>query len=159
EGLADRARGTAESSALAEAESAVPLHAEIAGEAARALLARSRVPTKLAEARAAVRKAQVRKQSLAAMDKGVADGSASAVYEARDRLVEQYSDLSQDRELISRMTSANELIRKAVTIDTTRRPAASGPRAESLGPPTSLVLRTSIQLPSASPAAEAIAFA
>ncbi len=35
EGLADRARGTADPKALAEAESAVPLHAEVAGEPAR----------------------------------------------------------------------------------------------------------------------------
>ena len=43
EGLADRARGTAEPQALAEAESAVPLHREIAGEPAQALLTKSRL--------------------------------------------------------------------------------------------------------------------
>src|SRR5262249_6015218 len=65
EGLADRARGTADPKALAEAESTVPLHAEIAGEPAQALLTRSRVPSKLAEARVAVRKSHVRRESLA----------------------------------------------------------------------------------------------
>ncbi len=60
EGLADRARHGADSQALAEAESTVKLHARIAGESAVAFLGRSRLPTKLAEARAAVRKAQVR---------------------------------------------------------------------------------------------------
>src|SRR5262249_3096085 len=50
EGLADRARATAEPPALAEAESVVPLHTQIAGEAAQPLLARSRLPSKLAEA-------------------------------------------------------------------------------------------------------------
>ena len=93
------------------------------------------------------------------MDQALADGSASQVYEARDRLVEQYADLAQDRELIARMTAANELIRKAVTVDPTRKPAARGPRPEPLGPPTSLVLRTGTQPAAAGPAAESIAFA
>ncbi len=43
EGLADRARGTAEPKALAEAESSVTLHREIVGEAAAGLLAKSRI--------------------------------------------------------------------------------------------------------------------
>ena len=60
EGLADRARHGADPKALAEAESAVPLHAQVAGEPAAAFLSRSRLPSKLAEARAAVKKAQVR---------------------------------------------------------------------------------------------------
>ena len=58
EGLADRARHSADPKALAEAESAVPLHAQVAGEPALAFLNRSRLPGKLSEARAAVRKAQ-----------------------------------------------------------------------------------------------------
>jgi outer membrane protein assembly factor BamB len=159
EGLADRARGVADPKALAEAESSVPLHAQIAGEAAPALLTRSRLPSKLGEARAAVRKSHVRTESLAMMDRALSDGSASRVYETRDRLVEQYADLAQDRELISRMTSANELIRKAVKVDTARKPAAVGPRPEPLGPPTSVVLRTSTQAPASEPAPGSIAFA
>ena len=159
EGLADRARGTAEPQALAEAESTVPLHREIAGEPAQALFTKSRLPSKLAEARAAVRKSQVRRQALAAMDRALAVGSASQVYESRDHLVEEYADLIQDRELIARMTAANDLIRKSVTVDSTHRPAARGPRTEPLGAPTSVVLRTGTQPASGSPAAESIAFA
>ena len=59
EGLADRARHAADEKALREAESAVPLHAAIAGEPAPAFLKRSRLPGLLDEARAAVRKAHV----------------------------------------------------------------------------------------------------
>lgn len=159
EGLADRAKGGADPKALAEAESTVPLHAQVAGEAAHALLTKSRLPSKLGEARAAVRKSQVRTQALATMDRALSEGSASRVYDARDRLVEQYSELAQDRELISRMTAANELIRKAVTVDTTRKPAARGPRPEPLGPPTSVVLRTGTQPATANPPTASIAYA
>ena len=47
EGLADRARLSEDAKALAEAESAVPLHAQVAGDPARAFLDRSRLPAKL----------------------------------------------------------------------------------------------------------------
>src|SRR5262249_43602255 len=80
EGLADRARHTADPKALAEAESAVPLHAVVAGEPAPSFLNRSRLPAKLADARAAVRKDQVRSHALAAMDLALKDGSPSRVY-------------------------------------------------------------------------------
>ena len=159
EGLADRARGTADPQALAEADSTVPLHAEIAGEPAHALLTRSRLPSKLDEARAAVRKSQIRRQSLDAMDRALEEGSASKVYESRDRLVERYADLVQDRELIGRMTAANELIRKAVKLDPTRKGATRGARPEPLGPPTSIVLRTSTKPPPATISPESIIFA
>ena len=76
------------------------------------------------------------------MDQAIKDAAASQVYDARDALVEQYADLAHDKDLIARMTAANELIRKAVTVDTTRRPAERSSRPEPLGPPTSLVLRT-----------------
>ncbi len=76
------------------------------------------------------------------MDGALKDGAASRVYEARDDLVDQYADLARDRELIARMTAANELIRKAVKVDPTRRPAARTPRPEPLGAPTSIVLRS-----------------
>src|SRR5262249_43689542 len=71
EGLADRAQHTADPRALTEAESAVPLHARIAGAAASSFLNRSSLPAKLAEARAAVRKAEVRARALAAMDQAL----------------------------------------------------------------------------------------
>ena len=155
------ARGTAEPQALAEAESTVPLHARDRRRARPGVpRPKSRLPSKLAEARAAVRKSQVRRQSLAAMDRALADGSASQVYEARDDLVEQYADLVQDRELITRMTAANELIRKAVTVDSTRQAGRARPRPEPLGPPTSVVLRDrDPSRPAARPAAESIVFA
>ena len=61
------------------------------------------------------------------MDAALKEGAASRVYQARDDLVDQYADLAHDRELIARMTSANELIRKAVKVDTTKREAARKP--------------------------------
>jgi outer membrane protein assembly factor BamB len=159
EGLADRARQNADAKTLSEAESAVPLHARIAGEPAVALLNRSRLPAKLAEARAAVRKAQVRARGLAAIDKALADGSASGVYDARDDLVAEYADLAQDRELIARITAANELVRKAVKVDTTRRPAERTARPALLGPATTAVTRSRRDLPSAPVGPESIVYA
>ena len=159
EGLADRARHSADPKALEQAESAVPLHAQVAGEPAPAFLNRSRLPSKLAEARAAVRKAQVRSEALATMDKALADGSASRVYDARDALVDQYADLAHDKDLIAKMTAANELIRKAVKVDPTRRAAAREPRPDPLGPPTSLVLRSAPRRPPARRRRRPIVFA
>jgi outer membrane protein assembly factor BamB len=158
EGLADRARNTADSKALAEAEAAVPLHAQVAGEPAQAFLNRSRLPAKLSEARAAVRKAQIRTRALAAMDKALSEGSASRVYDARDSLVDQYADLARDKDLVARMTAANELIRRAVSVDKTRRPADHSPRSDPLGPPTSLVLRSSRDQAAADVPVEKIVF-
>lgn len=159
EGLADRARSSADPKALAEAESAVSLHAQIAGDAAAAELTKSRLPSKLADARAAVKKAQTRSKLLADMDQALSDGLASKVYESRDALLEQYADLGQDRELIKRMTSANELVKKAVKVDTTRKPAARGPRPDPLGPPTSIVLRTTYDPAPTTPSPDSIVFA
>src|SRR5205823_4948477 len=66
---------------------------------------------------------------------------SAGVYAARDALVGQYPDFAEDRGLIERMRKANELIRRAVAVDTTRRPAETEPQADPLGPATSLVLR------------------
>ncbi len=57
------------------------------------------------------------------------------------------------------MTAANELIRRAVVVDATRRPAEHEPRPDPLGPPTSLVLRSSLTPATAGPSPEAIVFA
>ena len=84
----------------------------VAGKAAGPMLARSRLPAKLAEARAAVLKRQARERGLAAMDAALKAGSSSGVYDARDVLVASYPDLAGDRDLISRMTRANDLIRE-----------------------------------------------
>ncbi len=91
EGLADRARGT-DRPARRWPRPSRPCRCMPRSPASRrqALLARSRLPSKLADARAAVKKSQVRTASLAAMDQALADGSASRVYQARDDLVEQY---------------------------------------------------------------------
>jgi len=159
EGLADRARHSADPNALAEAESAVPLHAQVAGEPALAFLNRSRLPAKLAEARAAVRKAQVRSQAYSAMDKAISEGSASRAYQVRDNLVDQYADLAHDKELIARMTAANELIRRAVVVAATRQPAEHAPRPDPLGPPTSLILRSTNEPATGDLTVEKIVFA
>ncbi len=158
-GLADRARTTADPKSLAEAEATVALHAQVAGEPALAFLNRSRLPGKLSEARAAVRKARIRTEALEAMDKALAEASATRVYDTRDGLVAQYADLAHDKDLIARMTAANELIRRAVVVDTKRRPAAREPRPDPLGPATSLVWRSSPTAAAASPVPEVIVFA
>lgn len=142
ESLADRAKATASAKILGEAEAALALHTRVAGEAAAPQLGRSRFPAKLQDARAAVRKANVRVQALAAMDAALKADSAQGVYQARDRLVRQYADLTTDRDLVARMTRANDLIRRAVTFDPSRRPAETEPHPEPLGPATSLVLRS-----------------
>jgi outer membrane protein assembly factor BamB len=159
EGLADRARQSADQKSLDEAQASIALHARVAGEPAPAFLNRSRLPSKLITARASVRKAQVRASALAAMDQALKDGSASRVYDARDTLVNEYSDLAQDRELIARMTQANELIRRAVAVDPARRPAERSFRPDPLGPPTSLVLRSISAAPSRAVSAERIVYA
>jgi outer membrane protein assembly factor BamB len=159
EGLADRARNAADAKTLAEAEGAVPLHGEIAGEPALVFLNRSRLPAKLSEARAAVRKAETRSRALAAMDKAIAANAPARAFDARDTLVDQYADLGHDKDLIARMTAANELIRRAVVVDSKRRPADRAERTDPLGPPTSLVLRSSLAPAANGLASETIVFA
>jgi outer membrane protein assembly factor BamB len=149
EALADRAKTSADPRALADAESAVALHGQVAGKGAEPLLARSHVPGKLAEARAAVLKASVRARALEAMDAALRAGSSAGVYEARDALVARYADLAEDHGLLGRMRGANDLIRKAVSVDTSQRPAETEPHPEPFGPPTSLVLRSSSATPTA----------
>jgi outer membrane protein assembly factor BamB len=141
EALADRARAGADAEALAEAEAAVALLNQVVGEAADTMLKKSGLPRKVADARAAVRKAEIRKRALAAMDEALKAGSSARVYSARDRLVRQYAELSEDRDVLSRMKNANELIRRAVKVDGSRRPGETEPHPEPFGPPTSLVLR------------------
>lgn len=139
--LADRAKGAADAKTLSEAEAAVTLHNRIAGKAAEAFLKKSRLPEKLASARAAVRKAHFRRDRLAAMDAALKAGSSQGVYGERDALVAEYADQSEDRELLARMIKANDLIRKAVKLDLSARPAETEPHPHPLGPPTTIVLR------------------
>lgn len=159
EGLADRARHAADEKALNEAESTVPLHAAIAGEPAPAFLKRSRLPGLLDEARAAVRKSHTRRDALAAMDLAITGESAAGVYKARDALVERYADLSQDGELIARMTKANDLVKAAVRVEATPRAASSSTPRDPLGPPISLVVRSPSTETVAPTATDAIVFA
>ena len=159
EGLADRARRSADEKSLQEAENAVSLHAadrrrtrtHLAQEVAACRACSTR-------ARAAVRKAQSRALAIAAMDQSLASGSASGVYTARDALVGQYAELAQDRELIGRMTQANDLIRRAVKVDSTRKAAATAEHPDPLGPATSLVLRSSAEVPSSPLAPDSLVY-
>ena len=154
EQLADRARVAADPVALANAESAVGLHNRVTGKAAEALLKRSRLPEKLATARAAVLKERTRRERLAAMDAALKAGSSTGVYAAHDALVAEYADQAEDRELLARMTGANALIRKAVSVDPSGRPGETEPHPQPLGPPTTLVLRASESSKPPAPAAD-----
>ncbi|CAN5717416.1 hypothetical protein BH23PLA1_BH23PLA1_29480 [soil metagenome] len=141
-GLADRARRGADAEALASAEAAVDLHDRIGGEAAENVRKRARFPEKLETARAAVIKAQIRAHALATMDAAIQERDPSGAYVARDRLIARYPDLVDDPEVLRRLRAANDLIREAVTVDNSTRPAETDPRPDSLGPPFSLVLRS-----------------
>ena len=127
-GLADRARTTADPKGLAEAEAAVTLHAQVAGEPA------SRFSTDLACPASCRRLEQPYARPGYARGPGghgqaLAEGSATRVYDTRDALVGQYADLTHDKELIARMTAANELIRRAVSSipNADPRPALAAP--------------------------------
>jgi len=141
EGLADRAREGPDPKALADAEGAVALHARIAGQAAASLLERSRIPDKLARARAAIRKGRDRSEAIAAMEAALKAEKPGDAYSARASLVRRHPDLAADRELVGRLVRANDLIRRGVVFDPSGRPAETEARREPLGPPTSLVLR------------------
>lgn len=144
EGLSDRAKSTADPAALAEAEGAVTLHAELAGQATKTLYQRSKVPKKLGEARAAVLKSRVQSEALAAMDQALKVESVNAVYTARDALVARYSDLTNDRQLVTKLTAANEILRRNVVFDPSSRPAETITNPDPLGPPLTWVLRTAL---------------
>ncbi|WP_220487822.1 outer membrane protein assembly factor BamB family protein [Tautonia rosea] len=150
-GLLDRAQRLADAQALHLAENAVALHDRIGGSAAMLARERTKVPTRLEEARASVLKAKARETALASMDAALGAGDPDATYSARDTLVTQYSDLADDPEVISRLRSANELIRSRISVDLTRVSASDDPRPDPLGPPTSLVLRSSMEPAGKSP--------
>ncbi len=141
EGLADRARASADPAALTEAESALALHAQVAGQAGKSAIARSRAPIKLSQAREAIRRAQTKAKAMASLNAALASGSADKAYAARDGLVATYPDMASDRELVAGLVKANELIRKAVSFDSSQRPGETEPHPDPLGPPTTLVLR------------------
>ncbi len=145
EGLADRARELADAELVAKAEAALALHGRISGESAKALVQKSQAPNKIAQAKATIQRIQTRTRALASMDAAAKAGKAAEVYAARDQLLTEYADLSGDKDVISRLTAANDLIRKAVNFDESARPGETEPRPEILGPPISLVLRDAIR--------------
>jgi outer membrane protein assembly factor BamB/pSer/pThr/pTyr-binding forkhead associated (FHA) protein len=148
EGLATRAKTSGDAASLADTRRALELHRQIAGPVADAQRGRTRLPTLLGEAEAAVRKKTRRREALAAMDAGLKARSVSQIFAARDALVAAYSDLAEDTEVVARLRAATELIRDAVRFDASSRPAETAPRDEVLGPPTTIVWR---EAPSTSP--------
>ena len=141
EGLADRAADLADSKGLIEAESALKLHARVAGQAAESLIERSKIPVKLEKARFAIRKSKDRTEALASMDAALKGNQPGVAYSSRDVLVRRYPDLAADKEVASRLALANDQIQKAVSYDPSGRPGETEARPEPMGPPTSLVLR------------------
>ncbi len=141
EALADRAAEFAEPKVLAEAESAIKLHARVAGQATTALIERSKIPEKLAKARAAIQKSQDRLAAIASMDAALKANKPGDAYSSRDALVRRYADLALDKEVAQRLSLANEQVKKGVSFDSSGRPGETEPRREPLGPPTSMVLR------------------
>ncbi|MFO0957234.1 MAG: hypothetical protein U0800_07165 [Isosphaeraceae bacterium] len=128
EGMADNARAKADAALLKDTEGASLLLSMIAGnKSADKMRAKSKFPAKYADAQAAVTKAQVRVDSLAAMDKALEAKSAVGVYQVREDLLSTYQDLTNDPELIKRIDAANELIRAATKFDPTTRPGESNP--------------------------------
>jgi len=156
EGLADRAAEQADPGALAQAESALTLHVRVAGQAAASLIERSKVPEKLARARAAIARSRDRASALAAMDAALKANRPGDAYAARDALTRRYRDLAADPEVVARLVRANDLIRRAVAFDPSGRPGETEPRVEPLGPPTTLVLRLE---PGRKPAGGSVAYA
>lgn len=140
--FADQAKTKAEASALADAEAALKLHEELTTPAHKTLLDKSDVPRRLTDARAAVTKAQIRRDALAKMAEGLTAGKVDDVFAVRDGLVRQYPDLAEDKDLVARLNDANALIRKAVSLDPTTRAAETAAHPDPLGPPVSLVLRS-----------------
>jgi outer membrane protein assembly factor BamB len=141
EALADRAADLAEPKILAEADSAVRLHARVAGQATASLIERSKIPEKLAKARAAIQKSRDRGEAIASMDAALKAKNPGDAYSTRDALVRRYGDLAVDKEISQHVILANEQVQQAVSFDPAGRPGETSPREEAAGPPTSLVLR------------------
>ena len=144
QGLADSAKAAASADLLSEAGKAISLHDAVAGTPALDLRTRSQLPIKLAEAEAAVEKTRVRATYLAAMDKALKDGSAADVYASRDGLIRKYPDFATDKDVVAKLTAANDLILRAVKYDPSGRPGETNPNPDPLGPPLSVVLRSDL---------------
>ncbi|QDV37046.1 outer membrane protein assembly factor BamB family protein [Tautonia plasticadhaerens] len=144
-GLIDRAGRLADAEALSQAEAAIALHDRVGGSAATLARDRNGVADELEGARASVTKSRHRAEALAAMDAGLRAGDPEATYDARDSLVVRHPDLADDPEVVSRLRSANELLRKETSVEADRIRASTEPRPDPLGPPTSLVLRSTLE--------------
>jgi TolA-binding protein/outer membrane protein assembly factor BamB len=130
--------------ALDELKGAERLHQRIAGKNHEALLKKGPYFKKKEDALIALAKARFRANDLVSMDRALQAKSPAGVYAARDKLVNRYPDLATDREVVRILTAANELLRKAATLDETQRAGNAEPRPEPMGPPVSLVLRTGV---------------
>ena len=124
-GLVDRARRQADAEALALADQAVELHDRIGGTAAEAARARSRLPAKLEEARAAVLKARVRREALTAMDAALGAGDPESTYDARNDLIVRYPDQVDDPEVIAEGRPFDAALAKALIAGLAERGHAS----------------------------------
>lgn len=158
EGLATRTASTGSADDLKLTEDAAKLHVEIAGKAAEPQLGRSKLPAKLEQAKAAVEKARIRTESLAAIDAALEAQKAEDVYAARNALVARYADQATDKGVVGRVEKANELIREGVVFEAARGPAQSGPHPDPLGPPLSLVIRDQVR-PATTGAGSSIVYA
>ena len=126
EGLADRARHAADEKALREAESAVPLHAAIAGEPAPAFLKRSRLPGLLDEARAAVLEgAGSGPRRPGGMDLAIGERLGRRRLQGPRRAHRAVRRPGPGPRADQRMTQANDLVRRAVKVESTPRAAAA----------------------------------
>jgi outer membrane protein assembly factor BamB len=141
EGLTERATSQADPRSLAEAESAIALHAQVAGAPAKSLIEKIRLPERIVKARAAIERSQTREAELARMDAAIKVRKPGDAYAARDALSRRYPDLAGDRDVVTRLIEANTLIREAVSFDPSGRPGETTPRPDPLGPSTSLVFR------------------
>ncbi len=141
EGMLDRARDLADPAWLTQANRAIAFHARVAGSAADSLLARSKVPDKLAQAEAAIRKTADLKAAVAAIEAAIKANRPADAYHARSAIIRRYPDLGADKNLAARLGKINDLVRAAVRFDPSGRPGLTDPWSEPLGPPTSLVNR------------------
>ena len=145
EGLADRAKQAADRSACSPTSTSRRDPPRQGGGRRRAGPAgKSRFPSKLAEANAAVLKAQTRTKFLADMDAALKAGSSTEVYNLRDGLVARYPDFNVDKDVVAKLTAANDLVKKAVAFDPagrsrprpSRTPSRSARRSRSWSAPT-----------------------
>lgn len=139
--LAERTTRSGKAEDLAVVERAVELHREIAREATAQQIDRLRFQPKLEEAKAAVEKAGIKAQRLAAIERALKDGDPVAAYSQRDDLVRRYPDLASDKAIMALLVEANDLLKTRTKLDTRRVPAQTEEQAHPLNPPLSLVLR------------------